>query len=258
MVDFTKIVSQNINMDSSVTRTMTNKASELMNSATNFIKSPGALNPFDAQRLSKNTGTNIAGEPADIYTKGVNGEQAEQIFQREIEKEEEKARTMLKSIGVTKVPKRMFDGIVSFQRDTGDASYAYIADEKIDLMGLYANAEWERAAKFMSQDERNRQRRIDELKVMKDGDYGKIDSNDDIISRGLEKTSGLIEKGKLNQLTGDPATWQQKLAAGSAYQRITGNSMPGLNFTEKSTILNNLNTNALTDSVKALTKKLPF
>jgi hypothetical protein len=258
MVDFTKIVTDKFKMDGSVTQTIKNTATEFTNSATNIIKSPNAVNPFDAQRLSKNTGNNIAGEPSEIYTKGVNEEQAEQIFQREIEKEQEKARAMLKSIGVTKVPKRMFDTIVSFQRDTGDATYAYIADDKIDLMGLYAAGEWERASKFMSQDERNRQRRIEELKVAKDGDYGKIDSNKDIISRGLEKTSGLIEKGKLNQMTGDPATWQQKLAAGSAYQRITGSSMPGLNFTEKSNILNNLDTNKITDALKSVTKKLPF
>jgi hypothetical protein len=258
MVDFTKIVTDKFKMDGSVTQTTKNTAAEFANSATNIIKSPNALNPFDAQRLSKNSGTNITGEPSEIYTKGVNEEQAEQIFQREIEKEQDKARAMLKSIGVTKVPKRMFDTIVSFQRDTGDATYAYVGDDKIDLMGLYSSGEWERAAKFMSQDERNRQRRIEELKVAKSGDYGKIDSNKDIISRGLEKTSGLIEKGKLNQMTGDPATWQQKLAAGSAYQRITGSSMPGLNYTEKSNILDNLNTNKITDALKSVTKKLPF
>jgi hypothetical protein len=258
MVNFTKIVSDNFKMDNSVVQTMKNNSAELVNSATNIITSTNLNNPIDAQRLSANSDTNITGEPAEIYTKGVNEEQAEQLFQREIEREQEKARAMLKSIGVTKVPKRMFDVIVSFQRDTGDATYAYVAEDKIDLMGLYARGEWERAAKFMSQDERNRQRRIEELRVSKDGDYGKIDSNKDIIARGLDRTAGLIEKGKLNQLTGDPATWQQKLAAGSAYQRITGSSMPGLNFTEKSNILDNLDTNKITDALKSVTKKLPF
>jgi len=206
--------------------------------------------PIVKARLSKGTDTNIPYEPAELYTKGVDEEEAEQLFQRSLERDQKAVREVLKSVGVKEVPQRTFDGLVSFYQHTGDITYVYYDEEKIDMMGLYAEGDWERVARFIGRDDRNRWRRSKEVAAMLFGDYGQIDDNKSIIKRGLDEAAGLIQKGKYNYLTGDAASWEQKLAAGSSYFRNTGKMMPGLDFTTKSKILENLKTNNITDLVK--------
>lgn len=234
-----------------------------MDRAVNSLGDPNAPpymgdDPIVKARLSKGTDTNIPYEPAEIYTKGVDEEEAEQLFQRSLERDQRAVRDVLKSVGVTTVPQRIFDGLVSFYQNTGDISYVYYDEEKIDMMGLYAAGEWERVAKFVGRDDRNRWRRSKELSAMLYGDYGQIDDNKTIIKRGLDDAAGLIKKGKFNYATGDAASWEQKLAAGSSYFRNTGSMMPGLDYATKSKIMDNLNTNSITDLLKKTSSPLKY
>lgn len=215
-------------------------------------------NPLVQGRLSKNTDTNIPFEPAEIATKGVDEEQAEQLFQRSLERDQKAVKDTLKSVGVTTVPQRVFDGLVSFYQNTGDITYVYYDEEKIDLTGLYASGEWERVSKFIGRDQRNSWRRNKDVAAMLYGDYGKVDDNKTIIKRGLDDAVGLIKKGKFNYAAGNPASLEQTLAVGSSYFRNTGNMMPGLDYSAKSGILDNLKTNKITDLLKQSSKQLKY
>jgi len=226
-----------------------------MDRAVNSLGDPNAPpytgdDPIVKARLSKGTNTNIPYEPAEIQTKGVDEEQAEQLFQRKLEKDQAAVKEVLKSVGVTEVPQRVFDGLMSFYRNTGDITYVYYDEEKIDMMGLYAGQEWERVANFIGRDQRNSWRRHKDLAAMLSGDYGKLEENKDIIKRGLDDAVGLLNKGKYNYAAGAPASFEQTMAVGSSYLRNTGQSMPGLDFASKSKILDNLKTNKLTDALK--------
>jgi len=234
-----------------------------MDRAVNSLGDPNASpymgdDPIVRARLSKGTDTNIPYEPAEIYTKGVDEEEAEQLFQRSLERDQQSVKDTLKSVGATTVPQRIFDGLVSFYQSTGDISYVYYNEEKIDMMGLYAAGEWERVARFIGRDDRNRWKRSKDESAMLYADYGKIDDNKTIIKRGLDDAVGLIKKGKYNYSTGDAATWEQKLAVGSSYYRNTGTMMPGLDYATRSNVLDNLKTNRITDLLKATSKPLKY
>lgn len=163
---------------------------------------------------------------AKILAEGVDKEQADALFLREISKNEEDVKKTLKLAGVTKIPKNVFDGLVSFQNQCGNISYVFVRGEKIDMMPIYEKQDWDRLASFIAADERDTQRRIREAAMIANSSYGRLESDENIVRRGLEKTNGLIAKGKLNAKTGDPATDQQLMAASAAYYRQTGKTLP--------------------------------
>jgi hypothetical protein len=176
---------------------------------------------------SSNTGKTQINTPyTKILSEGVDQSQADALFAQEISKNEQAVKETLKAAGVTKIPKNVFDGLVSFQNQCGNISYAFVRGEKIDLMPMYQKQDWDRAASFIAADERDTQRRIREAAMIANNSYGRAETADSIVRRGLEKTNGLIAKGKLNSKTGDPATDQQLMAASAAYYRQTGKTMP--------------------------------
>ena len=166
----------------------------------------------------------------DTLTNGISPEKADEMLVSDITKNEEAVKKTLSSSGVSKIPPNVFDGLVSFQNEVNDISYAYIANEKIDLTGLYKNGEWDRAASFIAADERNRTRRIKEAAIIVSNSYGPEVIDNVLIQQGLTKANGLIAKGKVNQQTGDPATDQQVLAAATNYLNQTGKSVPTLSY----------------------------
>jgi hypothetical protein len=166
----------------------------------------------------------------ETLTKGISPEKADVMLASDIVKNEEAVKKTLSSSGVSTIPPNVFDGLVSFQNEVGDISYAYIANEKIDLTGLYKTGEWDRAASFIAADERNRTRRIKEAAIIVSNSYGPEVNEDVLIQQGLTKTNGLIAKGKLNQQTGEPATDQQALAVATNYLNQTGKSVPTLSY----------------------------
>lgn len=163
-------------------------------------------------------------------TKGISPKKADEMLALDITKDEEAVKKTLTSSGVTMIPPNVFDGLVSFQNEVGDISYAYIDNEKIDLTGLYKNGEWDRAASFIAADERHRARRIKEAAIIVSNSYGPEVKEEVLIKQGLTNTNGLIAKGKVNQQTGEPATDQQAQAAAANYFDQTGKSVPTLSY----------------------------
>jgi hypothetical protein len=186
-----------------------------------------------------------------IFTNGVTPGKADQLFADDLKKNETSLKQLLSGAGVTSIPQNAFDGLVSFQNQTGDASYAYVKGEKIDLTSMYKNGEWDRAASFIAADERDRPRRIQEAAMMANNDYGNIASDDQIVNTGLRQTSEALAKGQLNKQTGNAVTPQQAFALGSSYLAQTGNTLPGLSFPTNSII----KANALTGDITQILKK---
>lgn len=167
---------------------------------------------------------------ASVFSKGISPEKANSLFEGDIATSERAVKAMLIANKVETVPQNVFDGLVSFHNQTGDASYAFVRGEKIDLTQMYRNGEWARAASFIAADERDRPRRQKEAAMIANNNYGPQVNTDALISQGMEKTNELILKGKLNQQTGTAATAQQMLAASSVYQAQTGKTIPGTSF----------------------------
>lgn len=180
---------------------------------------------------------------SSILSQGVTPDRANQMLLNDISKNETGVKQILS--GVDTIPQNAFDSLVSFHNQTGDASYAFVKGEKIDLTGLYKTGQWDRAASFIAADERDRSRRIAEATIMSSNNYGSITSEQTIISQGLNKTNELIGKGTLNQQTGNPANWQQTIAAGTSYFNQTNSMMPNLNLPTKLNILNNVNSGSV-------------
>jgi hypothetical protein len=176
---------------------------------------------------------------AAIRTQGTTAEQADQMLNRDLSKSVGSVKKLLD--GVERIPSRTFDGLVSFHNQTGDASYVYTNNEKIDLRPLLKNQEWDRVASLIASDERDRSRRIREAGIMATGNYGQIPESSSVVSRGLQKTNELLLKGKLNQQSGAPATAQQIMAASSGYFAQTGKMLPNLSFPAKLNVLDNVN-----------------
>jgi len=163
-------------------------------------------------------------------TNGISPAQANNMLAKDIVSNEASVKKTLASTGVTKIPQNVFDGLVSFQNQVGDISYAYIGGSKIDLTGLYQNGEWDKAASFIAADERDRPRRIREALMIVSNDYGPDVDEVSIIRQGLDNANELIAKSKLNEQTGDPATDQQVLAAATNYIKETGKTVPNQSF----------------------------
>ena len=194
----------------------------------------------------------------EIFTKGITADKANQLFASDLKKNETSLKKLLAGAGVTNIPQNAFDGLISYQNQTGDASYAYVKGEKIDLTTMYANSEWERAASFIAADERDRPRRIQEAAMMANNDYGKVSSESEIINRGLSQSSELLHKGQLNKQTGNAVTPQQAFALGSSYLAQTGNTLPGLSFATNSIIKANSITGDITQVLKKQQGPWPY
>jgi hypothetical protein len=163
-------------------------------------------------------------------TNGISPETANSMLAKDIVKDETSVKKTLSASRVTKVPQNVFDGLVSFQNQVGDISYAYIGGSKVDLTSFYQNGEWDKAASFIAADERDRPRRIREATMIVGNDYGPDVDETAIVRQGLDNANELIAKGKLNEQTGDPATSQQVLAATTNYYKQTGKVLPRQSF----------------------------
>jgi hypothetical protein len=195
---------------------------------------------------------------SSILSQGVTPDKANQMLLNDVSKSENSIKDMLSASGVQKLPQNTFDSLVSFHNQTGDASYAFVKGEKIDLTGLYQNGEWDRAASFIAADDRDRSRRIKEASMMSYNSYGNPASEESIVSKGLGKTNELIGKGILNQQTGSPASWQQTIAAGTSYFNQTGSLMPSLNSVTNLNVLNNASTGSVLNSLKRQAGPWPY
>ena len=194
----------------------------------------------------------------EIFTKGVTADKANQLFATDLAKNEASVKSMLAGAGITKLPQNAFDSLVSYQNQTGDASYVYVKGEKIDLTSMYKNGEWDRAASFIAADERDRPRRIQEAAMMANNSYGRIAREDQVVAVGLNQAGELVLKNNLNKQTGNAVTPQQVLAAGSSYLAQTGNTLPGLSFATNSVINNNLNLSTITQALKKQQGPWPY
>lgn len=187
----------------------------------------------------------------EIFTNGISPSKADQLFVNDLKKNEASVKKLLSGLGAEKVPQNVFDSLVSFQNQTGDASYAYIKGEKIDLTSMYKNGEWDRAAGFIAADERDRPRRIQEAAIMANNNYGNTNSQNNVVNIGFKQTNGMLLKEQLNKQTGNAVTPQQTFALGSSYFAQTGNALPSLSFATNSII----KTNALTGDITQVLKK---
>lgn len=199
-----------------------------------------------------------AGPAADLFTKGVTADKANQLFATDLAKNEASVKSMLAGAGITKLPQNAFDSLISYQNQTGDASYAYVKGEKIDLTSMYKNGEWDRAASFIAADERDRPRRIQEAAMMANNSYGRIAREDQVVTVGLNQAGELVLKNNLNKQTGNAVTPQQAFAAGSSYLAQTGTALPGLSFATNSVINNNLNLSTVTQALKKQQGPWPY
>lgn len=195
---------------------------------------------------------------AQILSTGITSGKADELFANDLKKNETSVKTLLSGAGVSTIPQNAFDGLVSYQNQTGDASYAYVKGEKIDLTSLYKNGEWERAASFIAADERDKPRRIQEAAMIANNDYGRISTDEQIINAGLNQSAELLFKGQLNKQTGNAVTPQQSFALGSSYLAQTGNALPGLSFATNSLIKSNSVTGDITQVLKKQQGPWPY
>jgi len=170
---------------------------------------------------------------------GISPEQANNMLAKDIISNEASVKKTLASTGVTKVPQNVFDGLISFQNQVGDISYAYIGGSKVDLTSFYQNGEWDKAASFIAADERDRPRRIREALMIVSNEYGPDVEEASIVRQGLDNANELIAKGKLNEQTGDPASDQQVIATATNYIKETGKTVPTQSFAISSVANNN-------------------
>jgi len=173
---------------------------------------------------------------------GITRDRANQLLAQDISTSEQAVKNMLNGAGVTQVTPRQFDGLVSMHNQLGDAGYAYVGSEKINLTNLYANGEWDRAAGFIAADERNNPRRQREASIMVNGDYGNPSTEDQIVNRGLNKTNALYQQGRLNEQTATTSNYGQLQAAANSWLAEKGFNMPALNFSQRLTTTNSVAT----------------
>jgi hypothetical protein len=194
----------------------------------------------------------------EIFTNGITPGKADQLFANDLKKNETSVKKLLSGSGIEKVPQNVFDSLVSFQNQTGDASYAYVKGEKIDLTSMYKNGEWDRAAGFIAADERDRPRRIQEAAMMANNSYGNTNTEANVVNIGFNQTNEKLLKGQLNKQTGNAVTPQQTFALGSSYFAQTGNALPGLSFATNSIIKANSMTGDITQVLKKQQGPWPY
>lgn len=176
-------------------------------------------------------GVSIAStDTTNILSQGISPEKAQEMLYNDLARNQRDVKTMLMGSGVTSVPQNVFDGLVSFQNQTGDASTAFVKGEKIDLTSLYKAGAWDQAASFIAADERDRNRRILEASIIANNNYGPEVNEQQVIDKGMARVNELIAKGRLNQQTASGATDQQTLAAATNYFNQTGNPVTGSTY----------------------------
>jgi GH24 family phage-related lysozyme (muramidase) len=250
--------------DADQTDTETDKLNARNAEAETQALSTVSMNGSVSKNLKEQTGTkvldtiNSLSSNANLFTNGITANKANELFANDLKSNENNLKKLLSGSGVSNIPQNVFDGLMSFQNQTGDASYAYIKGEKIDLTGMYKNKEWDRAAGFIAADERDRPRRIQEAAMITNNDYGKIASEEQIVNAGLKKAAEALRKGQLNKQTGNATTPQQAFALGSSYLSQTGKTLPGLSFATNSIIKANALTGEITQVIKKQQGPWPY
>jgi hypothetical protein len=184
-------------------------------------------------------GSGSAAEVSKILSQGISPDKAQEMLYKDIAQNQRDVKNMLSSSGVTAVPQNVFDGLVSYQNQTGDASMAYVKGQKVDLTSLYKVGAWDQAASFIAADERDRNRRILEASIIANNNYGPEVNEQQVIDKGIAKTNEMIAKGKLNQQTASAATEQQILANATNYFNQTGNPIEGSTYEFNSVVSKN-------------------
>lgn len=197
------------------------------NELTDKLNLDNAIQGFSMSNLGGVNNGFIPGEVESLVTNGISPQKAEQMLLNDLSKSENSIKSMLSANGVSSIKQNQFDALVSYHNQLGDASYAFVNNEKIDLTGLYKKGEWDRAASFIAADERNRTRRITEANLMVNNQYPQV-SQSSVINSGYTKINELLGKGKLNLQTGSAPTAQQQIAAASSYFNQFGKAPAGL------------------------------
>jgi hypothetical protein len=175
-------------------------------------------------------GTGSTADITKMLSQGISPDKAHDMLYNDLARNQRDVKNMLSSSGVSAVPQNVFDGLVSYQNQTGDASMAFVKGQKVDLTSLYKAGAWDQAASFIAADERDRNRRILEASIIANNNYGPEVNEQQVIDKGMAKTNEMIAKGKLNQQTASGATDQQKLAAATNYFNITKNPITGSTY----------------------------
>jgi len=175
-------------------------------------------------------GSGSAADISKMLSQGISPDKAQDMLYNDLARNQRSVKSMLSSAGVKNIPQNVFDGLVSLQNQTGDASMAFVKGQKVDLTPLYKEGAWDQAASFIAADERDRNRRILEASIIANNNYGPEVNEQQVIDKGLARVNELIAKGRLNQQTASAATNQQTLAAATNYFNETGDPVVGSTF----------------------------
>jgi len=199
------------------------KIAEATKASANLMKAVSEIPSLTGKAADENNLINY-------LTNGISPQQADNMLASDIVKNETSVKNTLSSLGVSKIPQNVFDGLVSMQNQLGDISYAFIGGSKVDLTTFYKNGDWDKAASFMAADERDRPRRIREAAMIVGNDYGPNIDETSIVRQGLDNANELVAKEKLNQQTGEAASTQQIYAVSTNYLSETGRPVPRQSF----------------------------
>lgn len=248
------------NQTTAETARLNRQNAEAERSALDGVLTDGAVvsNQAEQQGTKALDGLSAKTTNPEIFTNGITPGKADQLFANDLKKNETSVKKLLSGLGTEKVPQNVFDSLVSFQNQTGDASYAYIKGEKIDLTSMYKNSEWDRAAGFIAADERDRPRRIQEAAMMANNNYGNTNTEANVVNIGFKQANGMLLKNQLNKQTGNAVTPQQTFALGSSYFAQTGNTLPSLSFATNNIIKANSMTGDITQILKKQQGPWPY
>ena len=248
------------NQTTAETARLNRQNAEAERTALDGVLTDGAVVSNQAEQQGTKALDELSAKPTnpEIFTNGITPGKADQLFANDLKKNETSVKKLLSGLGTEKVPQNVFDSLVSFQNQTGDASYAYIKGEKIDLTSMYKNGEWDRAAGFIAADERDRPRRIQEAAMMANNSYGNINTQSNVVNIGFKQTNGMLLKDQLNKQTGNAVTPQQTFALGSSYFAQTGNTLPSLSFATNNIIKANSMTGDITQILKKQQGPWPY
>lgn len=248
------------NQTNDETAKLNRQNAEAERTALDGILTDGTVVSNQAEQQGTKVLDELSSKPAnpEIFTNGITPGKADQLFANDLKKNETSVKKLLSGLSTEKVPQNVFDSLVSFQNQTGDASYAYIKGEKIDLTSMYKNSEWDRAAGFIAADERDRPRRIQEAAMMANNNYGNTNTQNNVVNIGFKQTNGMLLKDQLNKQTGNAVTPQQTFALGSSYFAQTGNTLPSLSFATNNIIKANSMTGDITQILKKQQGPWPY
>jgi hypothetical protein len=184
-------------------------------------------------------GTGSSADISKMLSQGISPDKAQDMLYNDLARNQRDVKNMLSSSGITAIPQNVFDGLVSYQNQTGDASMAFVKGQKVDLTPLYKVGAWDQAASFIAADERDRNRRIVEASIIANNNYGPEINEQQVIDNGMAKTNEMIAKGKLNRQTASAATDQQILANATNYFKLTGNPIEGSTYEFNSIVSKN-------------------